>query len=202
MTTKKNRVYTPLEQGQFRLLHLLPRRDWHRSDFFNDVIVTGFLDGLSFGASPSISYKTISYSWGEATTREFMLFDEDLLDAQRSTCDALRAICQEDRPQVVWTDAVCINQQDIDERTMQARQMSSICRLGQRCLLLLGTGGSLADRAMLNVSTIAKRCVSDVGSESYHVQLVSGRPADVDIDIEAPQYLFTERVFGSGRPST
>lgn len=192
----ENCNYGPLDiEGQFRLLHLHPRKDWQISDAFQDVIITGHLELANLSDPNLASNETISYAWGDAAQGEFILLDGGFVDVPRNTYHALRAINMQNESRTVWIDAICINQQDLDERTSQVAKMSAIYRNGQRNLLYLGEGGELTDRAMTNMRAIARRCFIDCGPQKYHVQLLSGTPADVHIDTDALVVLFGEPVF-------
>jgi len=141
MTTSMS-LYDPLKPfmaDQFRVLHLHPRKDWHRIEASQEVVVTGHLEIVDLAREAQVPYETISYAWDDAMQRESVLLSGQPLDVPRSTCDALRAVSKDGEVRVVWIDAICINQEDLDERAHQLGVMSHIYQSGQRDLFYIGS---------------------------------------------------------------
>lgn len=60
---------------------------------------------------------------------------------------ALRYLRSRDQVRTLWIDAICINQEDTDERSEQVGRMSDIYKLADKVIAWLGpssTGGSVA----------------------------------------------------------
>jgi hypothetical protein len=80
-------------------------------------------------------YQAIPYTWGNASQRELIeiaLAMDIIPDAFatlsviQNCASALRALRWADKSRVVWIDAVCINQDDIDERSAQVSVMGHV----------------------------------------------------------------------------
>ncbi|XWX00550.1 hypothetical protein V2A60_008570 [Cordyceps javanica] len=61
-----------------------------------------------------------------------------VLRITQSICDALQRLRLEDRPRRLWADQVCINQDDVEERSQQVNLMNSVYRSAKRVLVWLG----------------------------------------------------------------
>jgi hypothetical protein len=61
---------------------------------------------------------------------------------------ALRYLRYEDRPRVLWVDAVCINQNDLAERKAQVLVMGDIYTMAQTTLSWLGEASDDSDDAL------------------------------------------------------
>jgi hypothetical protein len=59
-----------------------------------------------------------------------------------SLASALRHLRDRYRKRQVWADAICINQDDIEERNQQVRQMASVYSLAHHTVIFLGEGTS------------------------------------------------------------
>ncbi|CZR51791.1 uncharacterized protein PAC_01668 [Phialocephala subalpina] len=89
-------------------------------------------------------YTALSYVWGDATDTIDILVDQDqrlrvtvsLECALRHVRDAKRTFC-------VWADGACINQDDMEERNQQVRQMGSIYSLATHTVIFLGVDESI-----------------------------------------------------------
>ncbi|GAB7363540.1 hypothetical protein MBLNU230_g3808t1 [Neophaeotheca triangularis] len=95
----------------------------------------------------SASYETISYFWGDATSREtIFLVDtpvgtrEDFMptDVPASSYAALRCMRDERHDRMLWIDAICILQEDNVEKSSQIKLMGLIYRRSRRNLIFLG----------------------------------------------------------------
>ena len=54
---------------------------------------------------------------------------------------ALKALRDKKRPRILWIDALCINQSDIEERSSQVAFMSSVYSRAVRVIVWLGESG-------------------------------------------------------------
>lgn len=105
-------IYRPLNSQEVRLVILHPGTE------VKCDLIHVHLESLPF-------YETISYVWGNRKIRETILLNGQEKDVPASTKSALRRM-QQDRERYLWIDAVCINQDDVDERSQQVALMASI----------------------------------------------------------------------------
>ncbi|QIW99707.1 hypothetical protein AMS68_005225 [Peltaster fructicola] len=117
-------MYRPLKENEIRLMILHPG-----SDITCDPV------HVSLTALPS--YETISYVWGKDTERGTILLDNEHADVPASTRRALKRM-QVDEDRILWIDAVCINQNDDEERSRQVALMATIYSSGTKNLVWLG----------------------------------------------------------------
>ncbi|ENI03928.1 hypothetical protein COCC4DRAFT_116764, partial [Bipolaris maydis ATCC 48331] len=104
---------------------------------FNDPLVCT-LSHKDLDSHQIPEYETISYCWGNAAQRNIIVLNNLPISVPSSSAAALRHVrlCQSDR--TVWLDAICINQNDIEERSRQVAIMGAIYRNGTRNLIYLG----------------------------------------------------------------
>ncbi|TVY93978.1 Heterokaryon incompatibility protein 6,OR allele [Lachnellula willkommii] len=86
-------------------------------------------------------FEAISYAWGEPIFSQQLLVDGQRLDITLSLFGALQRVRLPTAVRVLWADAACINQQDINERSQQVQLMRKIYRGASRVLVWLGPGG-------------------------------------------------------------
>ncbi len=108
-------------------------------------------------------YEALSYVWGPmqdagetAAIRYANLPAEaagfSSIALGNNVTNALKHMRHRDQPRTLWIDAVCINQQSLDERGSQVRRMADIYRLARRVVIWLGP--ALTDSS-LAMSTLA-----------------------------------------------
>ncbi|CAM6000725.1 unnamed protein product [Sphagnum balticum] len=106
-----------LERKEIRLLELLPGE---REDK-----VRVRLRHASLDAEPR--YDALSYMWGDpSVTRSIQLDDSNKFQVTVNLENALRDLRLIDRSMILWVNAVCINQGDIEERNHQVQLMQAI----------------------------------------------------------------------------
>jgi len=88
-----------------------------------------------------VPYETLSWCWGAERPTALVTVEES---GQRSALAvkptierALLALRQERKPRYLWIDAICINQDDVAEKSRQVRNMPRIYRSAQRVLIWL-----------------------------------------------------------------
>ncbi|RKL25729.1 hypothetical protein BFJ68_g356 [Fusarium oxysporum] len=131
-----------VERQDIRLLHVEPGT-------FDDPIRCSFrVASLKEVEAKGIDFHALSYCWGDPTEREeIFLSKEGDFDNEKegmsfsigkSAAQALRRLRLERETLVVWIDAVCINQDDLEERAQQVTLMSQIYSLASVVHIWLG----------------------------------------------------------------
>lgn len=87
----------------------------------------------------TIPYMALSYTWGQPNFSEDLLLDgKGILRITPNLAAALRHFRYSSALRWIWVDAICINQQDDAEKTMQIPLMGDIYRGASRVLVWLG----------------------------------------------------------------
>jgi hypothetical protein len=115
--------YSPLLQGQFRLLTPV-----------NSDGTSFTIDAVDMLECPD--YVALSYTWGRAAYKKgrpeseeySILLNSITFAIQQNLHDALRCLAEDLRKRKVrlWVDAICINQEDLMERSVQVLKMKDI----------------------------------------------------------------------------
>lgn len=93
---------------------------------------------------PPPTYEALSYVWGSpdgGVAVSVAYSDEphqSTLVVGRNLFVALQHLRGASSPRPTWIDAVCINQEDIAERSSQVRNMGNVYRLASRMVVWLG----------------------------------------------------------------
>ena len=91
------------------------------------------------------TYEALSYAWGTAISPRKALVDGFKLPITKSLHQGLRRLRLDDKPRMLWVDALCINQRDIEERSRQVQRMAVIYRSAENVLIWLGEWPSNAE---------------------------------------------------------
>lgn len=151
--------YTPLppKTDQIRLLKLLPA-----SDENGEIAVT--LQSISTKAAAR-HYEALSYVWGSSenpvtisvVTSSTTGAVEDVsssacvtapLRVTQNLASALRHLRRRDSARTLWIDAICIDQQNIAERSEQVVRMAQIYNSAARVVIWLGPASPGTDLAL------------------------------------------------------
>ncbi|KAJ0310953.1 hypothetical protein COL5a_008852 [Colletotrichum fioriniae] len=131
--TTDSAIYKPLEsQTDIRLLTLEP------GEFADPIRCT-----LALSSTASmVDYDAISYTWasedGAMAWTQPITLDGRVFLVTANCETALRRVRSRGAQRVVWIDAVCMNQQDVEERGHQVRLMPQIYSRAQRVLVYVG----------------------------------------------------------------
>ncbi|KAH7034649.1 heterokaryon incompatibility protein-domain-containing protein [Microdochium trichocladiopsis] len=121
--------YTSLEgPGSIRIIHLEPGR--------GDDTLSCTLETAALG--DGVKYEALSYAWGDPSDRRTIKCHGRDLDITTSLFKALQQLRRASETRLLWADAVCINQQDMEEKSEQVGLMSQIYSQPQRVLIWLG----------------------------------------------------------------
>src|ERR1700712_2257370 len=114
-------LYTPLDplKSEVRLLEI-------SSDTIS--IVSCHLSICSLLERPK--YRALSYVWGDPKVTETILVNGQNFAATTNLASALRSARDHvlDDGGILWVDAICINQNDLDEKSHQVQLMGDIYR--------------------------------------------------------------------------
>ncbi|KAK4168246.1 hypothetical protein QBC43DRAFT_296909 [Cladorrhinum sp. PSN259] len=140
-TLSRRYDYAPFQHPrQFRLLELHPGR--------HDSPLEGTVSQFSLDRLAEVEYVALSYEWG-ADIKPFQVqTSEGLIPITPSLNDALRRIRVEHRTVRVWADAVCINQKDANEKSVQIRLMAEIFRAATHVCAWIGKEKDSSNEAM------------------------------------------------------
>ncbi|KAK3680251.1 hypothetical protein LTR78_000629 [Recurvomyces mirabilis] len=105
-------------------------------------------------SDPVPKYETISYCWGDARLRWYIIVDGSPLNVPSSAAKALTRMRRKRSRRTLWIDAVCIKQSDLLEREWQVGLMKEIYSATVCCLVYLGDGKSLARPAAKSLKIV------------------------------------------------
>jgi hypothetical protein len=86
------------------------------------------LKTISFdGPSAQLTYKALSYVWGNSPNKRTIYCNDSLLEVGENLYDALWQIREDGETDIPWwVDAISINQADVPEKTEQVQMMTDI----------------------------------------------------------------------------
>lgn len=140
--------YQPLDrhQQQIRLLKLMPGKP-------QDPIRAELLP-VSLLTATRPAYETISYVWGDSIKTAWLDISGRVLPVPMNTASALRRMRRVDCERILWIDAICINQDDHDERGQQVALMHWIFSSSSGNLIHLSDSESMAERIVRLVNLL------------------------------------------------
>ncbi|GAP87254.1 hypothetical protein SAMD00023353_2701660 [Rosellinia necatrix] len=108
-------------------------------------------------------YETVSYYWGEETDRRVEILVNDRIFPIRPNLHAallrLRYL-DDDRPRTLWVDAICIDQENDDEKSTQVSLMGKVYNLCWRVVIWIGEHDALTNYAFKAIKFMASRSAS------------------------------------------
>jgi hypothetical protein len=148
-TNKLPNLYSPLQPdlGDIRLIKILRGDD-------NGPVQLEMIQGPLSELAKDPGYEALSYVWGDATdTRDILLNSQPFpvtknLEAALRHLRKLRFDGESFREDFLWIDAICIHQNDIQERNAQVRRMMDIFGSATLVVIWLGEGNEDSERAM------------------------------------------------------
>ncbi|KAF4619024.1 hypothetical protein G7Y89_g14822 [Cudoniella acicularis] len=123
--------------NEIRLLRILPETT---STIKCELLHTSLDD-------PS-NYTAISYAWGDTDDTRTILLDGREFPVTLSLMLALQRLRSRSQPIVVWTDAICINQGNINERNLQVQGMTKVYSTATTVAIWLGPEAENSEMAV------------------------------------------------------
>ena len=128
-------LYEPLEvsKHQIRMLKV------NQLDFDEDGFTSLHCSLVVTSLDDNSEYDALSYTWGDPDDLENIYVNSHVFPVRRNLFDALCTLKQSGNLQGhIWADAVCINQEDINERNQQVQMMTRIYTQAQTVRIWLG----------------------------------------------------------------
>ncbi|KAF2632186.1 hypothetical protein BU25DRAFT_331629, partial [Macroventuria anomochaeta] len=105
-------------------------------------------------------FKALSYAWGSTDTPQAELvmsstssnYNSGTLGVQRNLYEALRYLHFPTKRQTLWMNAICINQEDLDEMNKQIKRMKSLYEIARHVVVWLGPSSDNSDLECLTLS--------------------------------------------------
>jgi hypothetical protein len=160
-------VFHPLDchRQEVRLLRVLPATN-------NDEPISCVLEIASLRDSPC--YTALSYCWGDSSNKKTIFVNTSVIETTDNLASALRYIRKhlasnsliDDLPQLFRIDAICIDQNNLEERNHQIKLMQTVYASAANVLSWLGCGDDLIPRAFdfirqtVQSSTLVNSCFS------------------------------------------
>ena len=139
---------TLLYDDSIRLLKLFPAS--------NDLSDQGLGCALEdCRLSNDLSYEALSYMWGQPIFPELLHTHKGILKITENLALALRSLRFKNRFRYLWVDAVCINQNDLTEKSQQVALMSIIYKSARRVICWLGQADESIGDAMEALKRLA-----------------------------------------------
>lgn len=111
------------------------------------------LQTVSLDSDPGPEFEAISYSWGDPSITAPIFLDGYEWPVTTNLEAGLRHLRDATTERILWIDAICINQSDIDERGAQVTMMKKIYSEAKCVRVWLGEAADGSDRAcdILNI---------------------------------------------------
>ena len=150
--------YSPLDADlkEIRLLTL------HAGAFSADLEISVHKVALKLDTPPI--YEALSYVWGTTENPVDIKVGPSgngKLAITQNLAIALPYLRYENELRTLWIDAICINQQDLDERSSQVKVMGDIYRLADRVVVWLGPEKDNSAEALKTMSQLGSEVKVD-----------------------------------------
>jgi len=132
------------------------------------------------------SFQALSYVWGTESPSEFIQCDGANLMATPHLLNGLQTLSRQVGAELLWIDAICVNQEDDDEKEIQVPRMTEIYSSATRVIIWLGPACDDSDLVMGMIPELNTLfgIIEDIGTITKSTLIPYGLPA-----IEDPVWL-------------
>lgn len=153
--------YLELSPGDIRLLHLMPHEEEGapiRCELFDYPIQkTG---------GRACLYEALSYCWGGSDKPYSISIGDRYLPVTANLHAALLQLRDRFLSRVLWVDAICINQDDKEERGQQVRSMAEIYCKASRVIVWLGKAETDNDDTLAAIALAGQKSTEPVSDKT------------------------------------
>ena len=134
-TEGEEHCYTGLAPNEFRFAHLLPGAEADTIKVKLEINAVNPEDDVS-----APQWEALSWLWGAYGDFRDIIVNGKTFKITRNLFIALTHLRQRKSTRLLWVDALCINQQDLAERSNQISQMAFLFHKARRVIFWLGEG--------------------------------------------------------------
>ena len=109
-------------------------------------------------------YIALSYCWGNVTHKTWVNCNGQRLALTKDLLNAIRRLRRKDEIIILWIDQICINQEDLEERSSQVQLMRKIYRSAADVLIWLGDEADKSNMAIELISRLSDHHDKDIHS--------------------------------------
>jgi hypothetical protein len=177
--------YLPLDETaqEIRLLTLLPGA--------SVAEIRILLHANSFTQHNVPKYEALSYAWGSSkyVVNIKVGLGNDSLAVTQNLAVALRHLRHKNEVRVLWIDAICVDQGNLEERSRQVQRMSDIYKKAQRVVVWLGPAKNHSGFALKLIQELSSKIEVDwlnqvmrPATEDVHDQHWASAEAEIPFD--------------------
>ena len=98
--------------------------------------------------SSNTTYEAISYAWGDENSKKTICCNGTNMNVTEDLDLCLKALRSDSETRCLWIDQICINQNDLDEKSAQVSIMGAIYRSAARVVVWLGPASPHSGEAL------------------------------------------------------
>ncbi len=149
--------HSPLPLGShIRLLRLIPHEDEAAP-----IQCQLFNYSLHESIKKSHRYEALSYAWGGLDKPLSIYIDNVKMPVTVNLHAALSHLRDPFFERILWVDAICINQEDLEERSHQVQLMAKIYSKANRVIVWLGESEPGSDQALEDICLAANEEIAE-----------------------------------------
>ncbi|KAH7064195.1 heterokaryon incompatibility protein-domain-containing protein [Paraphoma chrysanthemicola] len=130
------------------------------------------------------TYEALSYVWGDVTNTHSIKCNESHLTVTECLHSALHHLRQPENARMMWIDAICINQDDLEERSFQVALMRDIYLRASAVIVWLGPNQEETEAAWETIQRISRDYEHVLDKQDEKVDWYSRMEMP---DLDAPQ---------------
>jgi Heterokaryon incompatibility protein (HET) len=127
----------PADKDAIRLLLLQPH-----DCTWSSTIKCSLINATISGSRP---YEALSYAWGELLPMQKIVLNGQVISVRQNLFDCLLHVRRENKIRWLWIDALCIDQDNLEEKGRQVKLMPFIYETATRVLAWLGGAADESD---------------------------------------------------------
>jgi hypothetical protein len=162
--------YSTLSSGAIRLLRLMPPAN--ESTERTKLQCELFDYSLQDLAKGTHLYEALSYTWGGEEKPYSITIEEQTLDVTTNLYAALLRLRDRSLDRILWVDAICIDQSNLEERKQQVQLMAKIYSKAHRVIVWLGRGAVDTEGALEDIRLAANEESTECSKKEMNQQVI------------------------------